>query len=179
MTPLQIVVLIAFLLILGGAAAYILFTGRNRMKNDPTRKEQFDERQKSARGFACFAALGSLAGCETVALLVWALFSLPEGVLALGTMFSIGLGFLVFVCVAIWKHAFLRMSEKPGAVIGGCAALLALGGGMLILYAASGSYTASGVLQSVEGIIAALVVLAVQLVRIRLDKREEQSEEEA
>lgn len=61
MTPLQIVVLIAFLLILGGAAAYILFTGRNRMKNDPTRKEQFDERQKSARGFACFAALGSLA----------------------------------------------------------------------------------------------------------------------
>ena len=177
MTPLQIIVLIAFLFILGGAAAYILFTGRNRMKNDPTRKEQFDERQKSARGFACRAALGTLAGCETVTLLAWAIFSLPEGVLALGTMFSIGLGFLVFVCVAIWKHA-LRMSEKPGAVIGGCAALLALDGGMLILYAASGSYTASGVLQLVEGIVVALVVLAVQLVRMHLDKREEQSEEE-
>ena len=70
------------------------------------------------------------------------------------------------------------MSEKPGAVIGGCAALFALDGGMLILYAASGCYTASGVLQSVEGIIAVLVVLAVQLVRMHLNKREERSEEE-
>ena len=179
MTPLQIIVLIVFLLILAGAAAYILLTGWKRMKNDPTRKEQFDERQKSARGFAYRAALGTLAGCEAVTLLAWALFSLPEGVLALGTMLSIDLGFLVFVCVAIWKHAFLRMSEKPGAVIGGCAALLAFDGGMLILYAASGCYTASGVLQSVEGVIAVLVVLAVQLARMRLDKREEQSEEEA
>ena len=179
MTPLQLIVLIAFLLILGGAAAYILLTGWKRMKNAPTRKEQFDERQKSARGFAYRAALGILAGCEAVTLLAWALFSLPEGVLALGTMLSIDLGFLVFVCVAIWKHAFLRISEKPGAVIGGCIALLVFDGGMLILYAASGCYTASDILRSVEWIITALVVLAVQLVRTHRDKREEQSEEEA
>ena len=72
MTPLQIVVLIVFLLILGGAAVYILLTGWKRMKNAPTRKEQFDERQKSARGFAYRAALGTLAGCEAITLLAWA-----------------------------------------------------------------------------------------------------------
>ena len=181
MSALQIAVLALFLLALAAAIACIAVSFYRRWKADPTREEQYDERQRTARGGACRIALGTVVICELASVLAWAVCGLPEWGLALCVELGLDLGVVVFICTAIWKHAYLRLCEKPGGVFAGCGAVCALG--LLLIVVPQtvdmGGTSASAVMRGIECITAALAVAVVQGLRLQKDRQEERADLDA
>ena len=160
--------------IIAAAIIGVLLFGFWRRAHNPNRTEEYDERQRIARGRAYCAAFWTLFVCGAVSPLICSVLELSTQAFATGSLLSLTAGMLVFVCVAIWQHAFLGLSENPKRVLFACAAYAMFCIARLRMDTSAG--TANDRVLDAVWLVSALVVLAIQLVRMCLDKHEEVSE---